>query len=140
MCQRFLSELEEKAWAAARSKGSAARRIERIYLEILAYHRENMLTDQRVNDIVLVAMELSWDAIRKHKDVVHTIIEVLVRDGIVAGEFENVEPRKAAELIVQSMVCYCHPVLLAQGLKDHKDVEADARASVAFLLRAITPR
>ena len=140
MCQRFLSELEEKAWAAARAKGSAARRIERIFLEILAYHRENMLTEQRVNDIVLVAMDLSWDAIRKHKDVIHTIIEVLIRDGIVAGEFENVDPRKSAELITQSMVMFCHPVLLAQAVQGHQDIEAASRASIAFLIRAITPR
>ena len=140
MCQRFLSELEEKAWAAARAKGSAARRIERIFLEILAYHRENMLTEQRVNDIVLVAMDLSWDAIRKHKDVIHTIIEVLIRDGIVAGEFDDVDPRKSAELITQSMAMFCHPVLLAQAVQEHQDIEAASRASIAFLIRAITPR
>src|SRR6476661_9267452 len=33
ICQRCLGELEEKAWAAARSRGSAAERIERLVLE-----------------------------------------------------------------------------------------------------------
>jgi AcrR family transcriptional regulator len=140
ICQRFLKELEEKAWATARAKGPAARRLERLFLEILAYHKENMLTEQRVNDIVLAAMDLSWDAIRKHKESMHTIVEVLLRDGIVAGEFEAVDPDKTATEIMQAMVSYCHPVLLAQCLPEHDDIEADARASVAFLLRAITPR
>jgi hypothetical protein len=31
-------------------------------------------------------------------------------------------------------------MLHAQGLQDKMDVEADARASINFLLRAITPR
>src|SRR5882757_298163 len=53
ICQRCLGELEEKAWAAARSRGSAAERIERLVLETLAYHKDNHLTDQRVNDMVL---------------------------------------------------------------------------------------
>jgi AcrR family transcriptional regulator len=140
ICQRFLKELEEKAWATARAKGPAARRLERLFLEILAYHKENMLTEQRVNDIVLAAMDLSWDAIRKHKESMHTIVEVLLRDGIVAGEFEAVDPDTTATQIMQAMVSYCHPVLLAQCLPEHDDIEADARASVAFLLRAITPR
>ena len=140
ICQRFLKELEEKAWATARAKGPAARRLERLFLEILAYHKENMLTEQRVNDIVLAAMDLSWDAIRKHKESMHTIVEVLLRDGIDAGEFEAVDPDKTATQIMQAMVSYCHPVLLAQCLPEHDDIEADARASVAFLLRAITPR
>jgi AcrR family transcriptional regulator len=140
ICQRCLNELEEKAWAAARARGPASRRLERLFLEILAYHKENLLTEQRVNDIVLIAIELSWDAIRKHKEVMHTIVEVLLRDGIAAGEFENVDPRDTAERIMHAMVGYCHPVLLAQNMQDHKDIEADARASVVFLLRAITPR
>ncbi len=37
ICQRCLSELEEKAWAVARSKAPAAARVERLFLEILAY-------------------------------------------------------------------------------------------------------
>jgi AcrR family transcriptional regulator len=140
ICQNCLKELEENAWAAARAKGPAARRLERLFLEILAYHKDNLLTEKRVNDIVLVAMELSWDAIRRHKEVMHTIVEVLLRDGIVAGEFEEVDPRKTAALIMQSMVAYCHPILLGHALQEHSDIEASARASVAFLLRAITPR
>ena len=28
---------------------------------------------------------LSWDAIKKHKESIHTIVEVLIRDGIAAG-------------------------------------------------------
>ena len=31
--------------------------MERLFLEILDYHRENLITEKRVNDIVLVAME-----------------------------------------------------------------------------------
>ena len=62
ICQRCLAELEEKAWAVARSRGPAADRMERLYLEILAYHKENLLTEQRVNDMVLVAIEHNWDS------------------------------------------------------------------------------
>jgi AcrR family transcriptional regulator len=140
ICQRCLGELEEKAWSAARAKGPAARRLERLYLEILAYHKENLLVDQRVNDIVLVAMELSWEAIRRHKEVILTVVEVLLRDGIASGEFENVDPRETATFIMRSMVSSCHPMMIAESLQEHKDIEADARALVAFVLRAITPR
>ena len=52
MCQRCLSELEEKVWAVARSKSPASARLERLQLEILAYHKENLLEEQRVSDIV----------------------------------------------------------------------------------------
>jgi AcrR family transcriptional regulator len=140
ICRRCLSEVEEKAWAAARAKGPAGQRIERLVLEILAYHKENLLIEHRVNEMVLFAMEHMWDTIRAHKEILRNAAEVILRDGIESGEFEPVEPRATAELIMRSVLSFTHPVLVGQCLEEGQDLEAEARASVRFLLRAITPR
>jgi AcrR family transcriptional regulator len=140
ICRRCLSEVEEKAWSVARSKGPAAQRMERLFLEILAYHKENLLIEQRVNEIVVFAMENMWDTIHVHKDVMRNVVGLIIRDGIDAGEFEPVDPRETAELMLRSMVAFCHPMLVSECLQQGHDVEAEARASVRFLLRAITPR
>jgi AcrR family transcriptional regulator len=140
ICRRCLSEVEEKAWSVARSKGPAAQRMERLFLEILAYHKENLLIEHRVNEIVLFAIEHMWDTIRAHKDVTRGTIELILRDGIEAGEFEPVDPRATAEVMMRSMVYFCHPMLVSECLEQGHDLEAEARASVRFLLRAITPR
>ena len=140
ICRRCLTEVESDAWATARAKGPAGERIERLILGILTYHKENLLTEQRVNDMVLAAIELSWDAIRAHKDVMRTVVEVILRDGIEAGEFEPVEPRQTAELILRSVLAFTHPMVIGQCMEEGQDLEAEARASVRFLLRAITPR
>ena len=91
ICRRCLSEVEGKAWAAARSKGPASERMERLVLEILAYHKENLLIEHRVNEMVLFAMDHMWDAIRAHKEVIRNAAELILRDGIASGEFEPVE-------------------------------------------------
>jgi hypothetical protein len=65
-------------------------------------------------------------------------MELILRDGIEAGEFEAVDPRTTAELILRSVVVFTHPVLIGQCLQDGEDVEAEARASVRFLIQAIT--
>ncbi len=140
ICQRCLTEVEEKAWAAARAKAPASERLERLVIEVMKYHRDNLMTEQRVNDIVLVAMELSWGAIKVHKDNVRNVVEVILRDGIADGEFARVDPRATADLILRSVVAFTHPVLLGQCLEEGADVEAEARATVRFLLRAIAPR
>jgi AcrR family transcriptional regulator len=140
ICKRCLSEVEDKAWAVARSKAPAAVRAERLVLEILAYHKENFVTEQRVNELVVAAMEQSWDTIRAHKDVMLNVMELILRDGIAAGEFEPVEPRETAHLIMQSVILFTHPLLVGQCLEEGEDLDAQARASVRFLLRAITPR
>src|SRR5262249_1333746 len=92
VCPRCLGELEDRAWAVARSPGSAAERIERLVLEIVAFHKENNLTDQRVNDIVLAAIELSWGAIRAHKEHMRMVLEAILREGLKRGEFEPIDP------------------------------------------------
>jgi AcrR family transcriptional regulator len=140
ICQRCLGELEDRAWAVARSRGTAGERIERLVLEILTYHKENNLTEQRVNDMVLAAIELSWGAIRAHKEHMRGVFEAILRDGVEAGEFEPVEPRETSRLMMLSLVHFCHPVLVAQYLQDGEDLEGDARSTVRFLLRAITPK
>jgi AcrR family transcriptional regulator len=140
ICQRYLGEIEAQAWAVVHVKASAAARIERLFLEILAYHSKNFISEKRVHDIVLVAIEHSWTAISAHKDLIRTIVERMVRDGVESGEFEAVEPRETAELILTSMVCFTHPVLIGQCMEEGQDLEAAARASVRFLMRSITPR
>jgi AcrR family transcriptional regulator len=140
ICQRCLSELEATAWAVVRAKAPAAERLERLFLAILAFHKENMLEEQRVNEVVLVAMEQNWQAIAVHLETMRTMIEVVLRDGVAGGEFEPLDPRETAELIKRSMVVFTHPLLIADCLEEHQDLEAAARQSVRFLLRAITPR
>jgi AcrR family transcriptional regulator len=140
ICQRCLNELDEKVWTIARSRAPASDRLERLEVEVFTYHKENLLEEQKVNDIVMVAMEESWDAIMAHKEVQRTVIELIIRDGIESGEFELLDPRETSALILQSNVSFCHPILIAQGLQDGHDLEAQARALIRFLLRAITPR
>ena len=140
ICRRCLSEVEEKAWAIARSKAPATQRIERLILEILAYHKQNLVTEHRINELVVAAIEHSWDTVRAHNDVMHRIAELILRDGIDAGEFEPVDPGETSELIMRALVAFTHPLMLGQCLEEGDDIEAQARASVRFLLRAITPR
>lgn len=140
ICQRCLAELETEAWAIARSPGLASQRIEQLIMAIVNYHKDNFLSERRVHDMVLVAIEHSWDVIRAHKEVMRSITERMLREGIAAGEFEPVDPAETSKLILRSLVAYMHPVLIAQCLEEHEDLETEPRAAVRFLLRSVTPR
>src|SRR5207249_4101591 len=87
ICKHCLKEVEEKAWAVARSKAPAGQRLERLVLEILKYHKENLVTEHRVNELVVAAIEHSWETIRAHKNVMRNVTELILRDGIDSGEF-----------------------------------------------------
>jgi AcrR family transcriptional regulator len=139
ICQRCLGELDSRAWAVARSPGSAAARLERLFLEIFNYHKDNLITEKRVHDIVLVAMENNWAAIEAHTEMIRVVIETILRDGIEKGEFDAVDARETSVLIKRSMLAFCHPLMVAEGLQEGES-EEQARQSIRFLLRTITPR
>jgi AcrR family transcriptional regulator len=140
ICQRCLAELEQQAWAVVRSPGPASQRLERLVMVTVNYHKENLLTERRVHDMVLVAIEHSWDVIRAHQQVMHSIAERMLREGIAAGEFEPVDPAVTAKHIMRSLIAFMHPVLIAKCLQDGEDLETEPRAALRFLLRSITPK
>jgi AcrR family transcriptional regulator len=140
ICQRCLAEVEAQVWAVVRSDAPAGLRLERMVLTVLAYHTENLLTERRVHDMVLAAIESSWDAIQAHKETMRRAVEQILRDGIATGEFEPVDPQESSRLMVFSLVAFFNPVVIGQCLRDEIDLEAAARGSVRFLLRAVTPR
>src|SRR5882757_9270666 len=43
ICRHCLKDVADQAWKVARSKAPAAERMERLILEILAYHKENLV-------------------------------------------------------------------------------------------------
>jgi AcrR family transcriptional regulator len=140
ICQRCLAEVEAKAWAVARDSGPASERVERLVLAILSFHKENHFTEPRVKELVLAAIELNFEAIRAYKEAMRAAVETILREGIASGEFEPVEPRETAHLILLSVIAFTHPMVVEECLDEGQDLETEARASVRFVLRAITPR
>jgi hypothetical protein len=133
---RFFHDLEETIEYGQR----LAERLEKLILEILAYHKENFVADQHVAELVKAAIESNWNAIKAHKGVTHHVLELVLRDGIDSGEFEPLDPRKTAELMIRSLIAFVHPLLVGECMEEGEDIEAQARTSVRFLLRAVTPR
>jgi hypothetical protein len=92
-----------------------------------------------VHDIVLVAMENNWAAIEAHTEMIRAVIEKILRDGIEKNEFDKVDARETSVQIKRAMVAFCHPLMVAECLQEGQG-ETEARDSMRFLLRAITPR
>jgi len=140
ICRRCLGEIDENAWAVARARGSVAQRLDRLFQGIIRYHKDNFISEKRLHDIVLVAIEENWDAILAHKQTVRNAIELVLRDGIESGEIDKVDPKETSELLMRGMICFCHPVLLAQAVSEGLEPERGGAQQLGFLLKAILRR
>lgn len=138
ICNRCLGEIEQEARAIARADLPPGQRLEDMFLAILQYHRDNFLVERRVHDMVLVAMENNWASIEGHKENIKALIASVLAEGVADGVFRPHPNTDVPEIIMGCMVCFCHPVLVAQCIDEDQD--AQLRGTMRFLLNAIATK
>ncbi|MCA1491329.1 TetR family transcriptional regulator [Sinorhizobium alkalisoli] len=135
LCARMLAASYEQALEISRLPLSAAERLRR-YAH--GQHRltvETMLDEQKVHEMVVVAIEREWHVIEKHIDRIDGLIAGIIREGISAGEFANQDPETAARCFTASLLTLCHPQMVAQCLAKENRPTSDAL--IEFAIKAL---
>src|SRR5260370_32288190 len=96
ICKRCLSDVEEKAWTVARSKASAAARMERLILEILAYHKENFVSERRRYRHLGGAAAGSWGPTRGPNQAIGNCGGAVLAAGTPPGRAQPARPPRNA--------------------------------------------
>lgn len=135
ICGRMLSASETLALEISRLPLSASERLRRCILEQHRVTLETMLDEQKVHEMVIVAIERDWHVIEKYIDRLHDIYAEIIREGIAAGEFPRQDAAVAAKCFGAATVSLNHPQLVAQCLA--KDNRASAEDLVEFAIRAL---
>ena len=111
---------------------------DRVRLFVIANHRnvvETMLDQQKVHEMVVIAIEHQWPVIEAHLDRMAEILSDVIKDGIASGEFADQDTVLAANCLMASVISVCHPQVVAQCMarKSHPSPENLAE----FALRAL---
>jgi len=96
---------------------------------------DTMLDQQKVHEMVIVAIERDWHVIEKHIDSIHALIADVIRDGIAAGEFADQDPEVASRCFGAATINLCHPQMVAQCLA--KTNRAAVDELIEFSIRAL---
>lgn len=135
ICQRMLGGFRQMATATAELPLSAEQRLRRYASE---HHRltvDTMLAEEKVHEMVVVAIERDWHVIEKYIDSMNDIVGRIIADGIAAGEFKQQDAAVAARCFGASLVSLHHPQLVAQCMA--KPNRATADELIDFALRAL---
>jgi AcrR family transcriptional regulator len=96
---------------------------------------ETMLDEQKVHEMVIVAIERDWHVIEKHVDRIHDIMAGIIAEGIASGEFAAQDPQIASKCFGAATVTLCHPQMVAQCLaKENRAMPDDL---IEFAIRAL---
>lgn len=94
-----------------------------------------MLDDQKVHEMVVIAMERDWHVIDMHIDRLHALFADVIREGIEAGEFPAQDVDIASRCFGAATVTLCHPQMVAQCLS--KANRATPDQLIEFAIKAL---
>jgi AcrR family transcriptional regulator len=136
ICGRMLAASLHQALENSKLPLPASERLRRCILDQHHVTMETMIDEQKVHEMVIVAIERDWHVIEKHVDRLHQIYAGIIREGIEAGEFRQQDPDVAARCFGASTVTLCHPQMVAQCLA--KENRAGPEELVDFAIRALS--
>jgi AcrR family transcriptional regulator len=138
LCARLLGELLQGAEEIAAAPTSARERIFTLLMTLHRHHREQMTNQDRVHEMVVVAMEEDWASIEVFLEACERLLGQLVAEGQAAGEFGPGDPMLLGELTLDLCAGILHPTLIAKCA--HDNVDDHAQTIVAFAMRALLLR
>jgi AcrR family transcriptional regulator len=135
ICERCLAEGEEALVGIARLPLPASERLKSFIIELNRRSLENLIDQKKVHEMVMVAMEERWGAIRAHIHRVSDLVATIIRDGIASGEFRHQDAHRAARCASMAFAPLWHPVMLAQSMDDQAKATPSEMAD--FIISAL---
>ncbi|OJF96076.1 TetR family transcriptional regulator [Pararhizobium antarcticum] len=135
ICSQMLAGSYQLARHTASLPISATERLRRYALEQHTLTVETMMDEEKVHEMVIVAIERDWAVIEKHIDRLHDLIAEMVSDGIAAGEFREQDVSVASKCFGASITSLCHPQLIMHCIS--KPNRAKPEDLVDFAIRAL---
>lgn len=135
VCGRMLAASRETALHIAGLPLDAGERLRRYVMAQYQMTLDAMVDEQKVHEMVIVAIERDWHVIEQHIDRMHEIVADIIRQGIEEGEFAPQDAVVAARCFGAATINLCHPQMVAQCRA--KENRATAEQIVDFALKAL---
>jgi AcrR family transcriptional regulator len=135
ICGRMLGQSYQLALDALHMRASASDRLRHYVHGQYKMTVEAMLDEQKVHEMIVVAIERDWHVIEKHVDRIHDVVADIIQQGIEAGEFIEQDPVVASRCFGAATVNLCHPQMVAQCLA--KQNRASPDDLIEFAIRAL---
>ena len=135
LCGRMLEQSYQMAFDIRNQPISASERLRAYTMGQYKMTLETMLDEQKVHEMVVIAMESAWHVIEKHIVRIQDLVAEIIAEGIAAGEFVEQDPVVAAKCFASATVDLCHPQMVAQCLG--KTYQSKPEDLTEFAIRAL---
>ncbi|WP_348643986.1 TetR/AcrR family transcriptional regulator [Mesorhizobium sp. WSM4310] len=137
ICGQVVNEVAQIAFAIARTSAPASEKLNRLLTAIHHHGKTILFKEKRMHDMIVAAMQEIRAIIKAHIERLISIFEVIIREGIEAGEFKVEDPAEAARAVKTAFTPFFHPILIEHCLQHGEDIEAGLREQIRFILKAL---
>jgi AcrR family transcriptional regulator len=134
---RLMSEVEAAARSIASSDTPPPQRLRQLLTTVHRMNAERYVGDANLHEMVMVAMEESWDVCVAHIERITGTIAEVIAAGQASGEFATPDVPLAAGCTCTAMINFFHPQLIAT-CNDKPGPSLDQM--IDFVLAALAPR
>ncbi len=135
LADRMVAEREIAALQIARLPIPASERLRMFIVESHKATVATMLDQEKVHEMVSVALEEQWPVIERHLDRLNGILAMIIKEGMASGEFARRDPDQAARCFQACCISVCHPQVVAQCMA--KPSRASPEELADFAIRAL---
>jgi AcrR family transcriptional regulator len=130
----MMGGVEEAAQAIMNKPGPATERMRELLTTVNRMNTERYVGDNKLHEMVEVAMEESWEVCVAHMQTITQTIAGVIAQGVASGEFTATDVPNAAMCTCHAMVGYFHPQMIAQAQnKPHPSIDQMADFVLASL-------
>jgi AcrR family transcriptional regulator len=137
ICRRVISEVADIAFAIVRTNAPALEKIERLSTAVHCHNKTRLIKERCMHDLIVVAVRENWAVIKTHIAQMVAIFEVIIREGVEAGELKVEDSAQAARAVNSTFTPFFHPILIEQCVQHGEDTEAGLRELIRFIQKAL---
>jgi len=137
VARSLMGEVELEAQRIVARPGPVLPRFRELLTTINRMNTERYVGDNKLHEIVEIAMEEDWDVCVAHMDLITTTIGQMIAQGTATGEFEAPDLELASMCACTAMMRFFHPQMIAQcAAKPGPSIDQ----MIDFVIAGLSPR
>ncbi|MDD1519311.1 MULTISPECIES: TetR/AcrR family transcriptional regulator [Bradyrhizobium] len=133
----LMGEVELEAQRIVAKPGPVKERFRELLTTINRMNTERYVGDNKLHEMVAIAMEEDWDVCVAHMECIAGVIGQMIAQGVASGEFEAPDLQLAALCSCTAMIRFFHPQMIAQcATKPGPTIDQ----MIDFVIAGLSPR
>ena len=137
VARSLMGEVELEAQRIVARPGPVPERFRELLTTIHRMNSERYVGDNKLHEMVAIAMEEDWDVCVNHMECIAGVIGQMIAQGVASGEFEAPDLQLASLCACTAMMRFFHPQMIAQcATKPGPTIDQ----MIDFVIAGLSPR